>query len=87
MISGGNFAPITVMVDGIKDFNVGYMSDGKHVKFETPDLTLIKWHCGNVEVEDGVELSAIGQLDLSWFARRLTKQMIMNDFKFTQQND
>lgn len=87
MISGSNFTPITVMVDGIKDFNVGYMSDGKHLKFEAPGLTLIKWNCGEVEIEEGVELSAIGQLDLSWFARRLTQQMIMNDFKLTQQND
>lgn len=86
-ISGGNFAPVTVMVDGITDFNVGHMSEGKHLKFETPNLTLIKWNCGAVNVEDGAELSAIGQLDLNWFARKLTQQMIMNDFKLTIQND
>lgn len=87
MISGANFAPITVMVDGIQNFDVGSMSNGRHIKFETAGLTLIKWNCGEVEIEDDMELSAVGQLDLSWFARRLTKQMIMNDFKFTQQND
>lgn len=87
MISGGNFAPITVMVDGIKDFSVGYMSDGKHLKFETPGLTLIKWNCGEVDIEDSMILSAIGQLDVNWFGRKMTQQMIMNDFKLTQQND
>ncbi|MEE1085027.1 MAG: DHHA1 domain-containing protein [Paludibacteraceae bacterium] len=87
MISGGNFAPITVMVDDIKDFNIGYMSDGKHLKFEAPGLTLIKWNCGEVDIGDGMILSAIGQLDVNWFGRKLTQQMIMNDFKLTQQND
>ncbi len=87
MISGGNFPPITVMIDGIKIFDIGYMSNGKHIKFGGGGLDFIKWNCGEVDVEKGMILSAIGQLDLSWFARRLTQQMIMNDFKLTQQND
>lgn len=80
-ISGSNFKPITVMISGIKKFDVNYMSNGKHIKFDAPGLSLIKWNSGQVEVDDNMELSAIGQLDLSWFGRRLTKQMIMNDFK------
>ena len=63
------------------------MSDGKHLKFETPGLTLIKWNCGEVDIEDSMILSAIGQLEVNWFGRKLTQQMIMNDFKLTQQND
>ena len=87
MISGKNFPPITVMIDGIKVFDISYMSDGKHIKFGGGGLDFIKWNCGEVNAEKGMTLSAIGQLDLSWFARRLTQQMIMNDFKLTQQND
>jgi hypothetical protein len=87
MISGGNFPPVTVMIDGIKVFDIGYMSNGKHIKFGGGGLDFIKWNCGEVDTEKGMILSAIGQLDLSWFARRLTQQMIMNDFKLTQQND
>lgn len=87
VISGKNFPPITVMIDGIKIFDIGYMSNGKHIKLGGGGLYFIKWNCGEVDVEKGMILSAIGQLDLSWFARRLTQQMIMNDFKLTQQND
>lgn len=87
LISGSNFPPITVMIDGIDRFSTGSMSNGKHLKFEAAGLTLIKWNCGEVDICDDVELSAIGQLDLNWFGRKLTRQMIMNDFKLTQQND
>ena len=79
-ISGSGFPSINVMIDGITDYTVGYLSNGKHLKIETPNLTLIKWNCSD-EIELGQEISAIGTLDLSWFARRLTKQLIMSDFK------
>ena len=79
-ISGSGFPSINVMIDGITDYTVGYLSNGKHLKIETGDLTLIKWNCSD-EIELGQEISAIGTLDLSWFARRLTKQLIMSDFK------
>ena len=79
-ISGSGFPSINVMIDGITDYDVGYLSNGKHLKIETPNLTLIKWNCSD-EIELGQEISAIGTLDLSWFARRLTKQLIMSDFK------
>lgn len=87
MISGSNFPPVTVMVDGIKIYDIGFMSNGKHIKFGGSGLDFIKWNCGEVDAEKGMILSAIGQLDLSWFARRLTQQMIMSDFKLTKQND
>jgi single-stranded-DNA-specific exonuclease len=79
-ISGSGFPSINVMIDGITDYYVGYLSNGKHLKIETPNVTLIKWNCSD-EIELGQEISAIGTLDLSWFARRLTKQLIMSDFK------
>lgn len=79
-ISGSGFKSISVMIDGITDYTVGYMSGGKHLRIDTPYLTLIKWNCSD-EVELGQEISAIGTLDLSFFGRKLTKQLIMSDFK------
>lgn len=79
-ISGSGFPSISVMIDGITDYTVGYMSGGKHLRIDTPYLTLIKWNCSD-EIELGQEISAIGTLDLSFFGRKLTKQLIISDFK------
>lgn len=82
-ISGTGFPAINVVVAGIADYSVGYMSGGKHLKIETPYLTLIKWNCSD-KIELGQELSAVGTLDLSWFGRKLTRQLIMNDYKIEE---
>ena len=82
-ISGMGWPQINVMVSGIKDYVVGSMSGGKHLKFMFNDsnLLLIKWNYIGDKEFDG-ELSAIGTLDSGFFGRTYYKQFIMNDFKF-----
>ena len=77
-ISGSGFKPITVLISDVKDYIVGTLSEGKHLKIETPGLTFIKW---NYQADIVGSFSAIGQLDINWFGRKLTKQMIMDDLE------
>ena len=81
-ISGTGWPAISVMVSGIKDYEVGTMSGGKHLKFMIGDgsLLFIKWnYSGDWDNLDG-ELSAIGTLDCGYFGRTYYRQLIMNDF-------
>lgn len=81
-ISGTGWSQISVMVSGIKDYEVGTMSGGKHLKFMVGDgiLLFIKWnYSGDWDNLDG-ELSAIGTLDCGYFGRTYYRQLIMNDF-------
>lgn len=81
-ISGTGWPQISVMVSGIKDYEVGTMSGGKHLKFMIGDgsLLFIKWnYSGDWDNLDG-ELSAIGTLDYGYFGRNYYRQLIMNDF-------
>lgn len=85
-ITGNGFKPINVMVDGIQDYNVTTMSNGKHLKIETPDMDFIKWNFTNsLEQFDNTiyapSLSFIGTLDSNWFRGVLNKQMIIDDYK------
>ena len=81
-ISGTGWPAISVMVSGIKDYEIGTMSGGKHLKFMIGDgsLLFIKWnYSGDWDNLDG-ELSAIGTLDCGYFGRTYYRQLIMNDF-------
>ena len=81
-ISGTGWPQISVMVSGIKDYDVGTMSGGKHLKFMIGDgsLLFIKWnYSGDWDNLDG-ELSAIGTLDCGYFGRNYYRQLIMGDF-------
>ena len=58
------------------------MSNGKHLKIVSGDVTLIKWNfTGNYKEFDGRPLTVIGGLDSSYFGRKFTKQIIINDYK------
>ena len=81
-ISGTGWPAISVMISGITDYQIGAMSDGKHLKLIADDgkFLFIKWnYAGDWDGLDG-ELSAIGNLDSGYFGRNYYRQMIMNDF-------
>lgn len=84
-ISGSGFPSITVMIGDIYDFEVKDMSNGKHLKIETPEVTFIKWNFSNWDMFDDIsedtEFSGVGQLDSGFFGRTYYKQLILNDFK------
>lgn len=81
-ISGQGWPSISVMVSGIKDYEIGTMSGGKHLKFIADEgrLLYIKWNYSGEWNLDG-ELSAIGTLDSGYFGRSYYRQLIMSDFK------
>ena len=84
-ISGTGFPSITVMIGEVSDFEVKSMSNGKHLKIETPDVTFIKWNFANwdmfEDVNEDTEFYGVGQLDSGFFGRTYYKQLILNDFK------
>ena len=81
-ISGTGWPQINVMVNGVKDYEVGTMSGGKHLKFMIGDgnLLFIKWNYSGDWYELDGELSAIGTLDCGYFGRTYYRQLIMSDF-------
>ena len=81
-ISGTGWPAISVMISGIKDYQVGAMSGGKHLKLIADDgkFLFIKWNFnGDWDQFDG-ELNAIGSLDSGCFGRTYYRQMIMSDW-------
>ena len=81
-ISGTGFLPLSVLVTDITDYQVSSMSNGKHLKIVSGDITLIKWNfTGNYKEFDGRPLTVIGGLDSSYFGRKFTKQIIISDYK------
>ena len=81
-ISGTGWPAISVMISGIKDYQVGTMSGGKHLKLVADDgkFLFIKWNYdGDWDSLNG-ELSAIGNLDSGYFGRTYYRQLIMSDF-------
>ena len=84
-ISGSGFPSITVMVGGIANYEIGDMSNGKHLKITTPNVTLIKWNFNDWDDmwdTDDKELYGVGQLDSGYFGRTYYRQLILSDFKF-----
>ena len=82
-ISGQGWSPVSVMVSGITDYEVGMMSGGKHLKLITDEgkTLFIKWNfSGDWDQFDG-PISAIGSLDCGFFGRTYYKQLIMNDWR------
>lgn len=84
-ISGSGFAPITVMIGEVSDYEIGNMSGGKHLKVMTPNVTFIKWNFNGWDDMwdlDNKEFYGVGQLDSGYFGRTYYRQLILNDFKF-----
>lgn len=81
-ISGQGWPAVSVMVSGINDYQVGNMSNMKHLKIVADDgkLLFIKWNYSGTWDEFNGELSAIGNLDCGFFGRTYYRQLIMNDW-------
>jgi len=88
-ISGQGWPQISVMVSGITDYQVGAMSNMKHLKLiaDKGKLLYIKWNfSGDWDQFDG-PVSAIGTLDNGFFGRTYYRQLIMSDFKVDNLED
>lgn len=82
-ISGEGFKPLSVIIRNITDYDVGYMSGGKHLKISVGDVVIIKWNFnGNFEEFDGRPFSIIGGLTSGYFGRTYYKQIIIDDYMF-----
>ena len=81
-ISGQGFKPISVMVSGLKEYVVGSMSGGKHLKImaDDGDLLFIKWNFNEDSSQFNGDISAIGSLDCGFFGRTFYRQFVMDDF-------
>lgn len=81
-VSGKGWPAISVMISGIKDYQVGVMSGGKHLKLIADDgkFLFIKWNYDGDGDNLNGELSAIGNLDSGYFGRTYYRQLIMSDF-------
>ena len=87
-ISGTNFKPVKVFIDGIEDYTIGQMSDYKHLVVKPTDyIYLIKWNFdGNFEeMEDHAlmndEIEVIGNLDSGFFGRKFVLKTICDEIK------
>ena len=81
-ISGTGFKPITVMITGITDYEVGDMSKGKHLKITAGDTILLKWnYVGGFDEFDGRPFSVIGGLNNGYFGKTFYNQVIIDDYK------
>jgi single-stranded DNA-specific DHH superfamily exonuclease len=88
-ISGNGFKPITVMVT-TDDYEVSFMTQGKHSKFidNETGLLLVSWNdtTWRDAPKDKV-LCGVGTVSKVRYGRNNYLQLTMNDYDFTQQND
>lgn len=81
-ISGSGFKPITVLVRS-KDYTVGFMSKGKHLKITDNEtgMIFVKWNDGSYKdiLADG-EIVGIGTISSAYYGRTRYIQCVMNDY-------
>lgn len=82
-ISGTGFKPINVMIENVDDYEVAYMSNGKHLKIVTEDMIFIKWNYNGDGSEFTGPIDFVGFLDCGYFGRTFYKQLIINDWRQT----
>lgn len=83
-ITGHGFREIKVLIDGIMDYSIRKLADGKHLSVELPDMKFLKWNFNDWNnVLENSELSAIGTLSVNTFMGKKTVQMIMEDYQFS----
>lgn len=87
-ISGMDFPPITVMIEDVTGYKIGSLSGGKHLKIDTENMSYIKWNFNNWDdVKEDMSMCSVGVLDESFFGKKYTKQLILNDLQFTEKFD
>lgn len=87
-VSGTGFKPITVKITDITNYEVGNMSQGKHLVLKPNDYTqLIKWNwTGSFdEMEENSMLEepimVVGTLDSGWLGRTFSLKVICNEVR------
>lgn len=87
-VSGNGHKPITFYVDGIDEYEIGQMSNFKHLVVKPYDnLYIIKWNWNGSfdDMEDSSalneEICAVGTLDSGFFGRKFVLKMICNDIE------
>ena len=87
-ISGTNFKPVKVFIDGIDEYEIGQMSDYKHLVIKPNDyLQIIKWNFDGSfdEMEDhsmmNDELEIVCTLDSGFFGRKFVLKAICDEIK------
>ena len=87
-ISGTNFKPVKVFIDGIDEYEISQMSDYKHLVIKPNDyLQIIKWNFDGSfdEMEDhsmmNDELEIVCTLDSGFFGRKFVLKAICDEIK------
>lgn len=87
-ISGTNFPPIKVYIDNICDYEIGNMSDYKHLTIKPNDyLLIIKWNYnGSFEkMEDhslvNDELRVVGTIDSGFLGRKFVLKVVCDEIE------
>lgn len=87
-ISGTNFKPVKVFINGIDEYEIGQMSDYKHLVIKPNDcLQIIKWNFDGSfdEMEDhsmmNDELEIVCTLDSGFFGRKFVLKAVCDEIK------
>lgn len=87
-ISGTNFKPVKVFIDGIDEYEIGQMSNYKHLVVKPKDyLWIIKWNFnGSFDEMDehsimNDELEVVASLDSGFLARKFVLKAICDDIE------
>lgn len=80
-VSGSGFKPISVLIEGVSDFETSSMSQGKHLKLITDNCLIIKWNDCPTEQVSGKTVDVIGGLNYGRFGRTAYNQVIVNELK------
>lgn len=85
-ISGSGFKPVKCLVEGMTEYEVGQMSDYKHLVLKPNDyLQVIKWNFNGSfdDFEDysimNEEVKVVGTLDSGFFGRKFTLKLICDE--------
>ena len=87
-ISGANFKPIKVYINNIYDYEIGNMSDYKHLTIKPNDyLLIIKWNYNGSfdEMEDhslvNDELKVVGTVDSGFLGRKFLLKVVCDEIE------
>lgn len=87
-ISGTDFKPVKIFIDGINEYEIGQMSDYKHLVVKPNNyLQIIKWNFNGSfdQMEDrsimNDELQVVGTLDSGWLGRNFSLKVICDEIE------
>ena len=87
-ISGTKFKPVKVFIDNIDEYEIGQMSNYKHLVIKPRDyLYLIKWNFDGDfdEMEEHAlmndKVKVVGNLDSGWFGRKFVLKTVCDEIK------